>query len=218
MSASLVYFLDKAIFGRTEFLSDGAIVVPTGVTQVFIEGCGGGGGGAGGAGGPFPGGYGATYVSGMFVVSPGETLTVSIGLSGVGGTAGYGLPGGNSTVSGSSSGLIYRANGGSGGPNSVNLNLGLNVSLVPGGTADGFNGSNNPYGVYSGGIATPGAGNGGGGGGGPYGNGGAGGVGGGGDGGPAGNNTGGGGGGGTTTGDGGNGGSGRVIIYMVNHV
>ena len=88
--------------------------VPAGVAQVRIEAWGGGGGGgqkneetetAGGGGG------GGAYCAASFPVSPGNSLTVNIGLGGMADTAG-----GNTSVSGSGvSGLV--ANGG--GPGST---------------------------------------------------------------------------------------------------
>lgn len=86
--------------------------VPAGVNKIMIEVWGGGGGGAGatvtGAGGGGGGGYG----KGTYTVTPGSTLTVTIGNGGNGGPSGTaGVAGQPSSVNGT----LISANGGAGG-------------------------------------------------------------------------------------------------------
>ncbi|HZU84168.1 MAG TPA: hypothetical protein VE987_14665, partial [Polyangiaceae bacterium] len=115
------------------FASSGSFTVPAGVVLLEAEGCGGGGGGGGGAGvgaavtsnppAGGAGGGGALQVRRAFVVTPGHTLTVSIGAGGTSGGAGAsgganpgsaGGPGGATTVADGAS-TLWQAAGGSGG-------------------------------------------------------------------------------------------------------
>ena len=93
--------------GKTLFTSSGTFTVPAGVDKVFITGCGGGGGGGGGwavngvyhSGG---GGGGADLVlRKMINVTPGEEITVTIG---VGGTGGLCIGNGNTSTNGTAGG------------------------------------------------------------------------------------------------------------------
>lgn len=98
----------------------GSLVVPTGVTRVFIRAWGAGGGGGGsvlnGAGG---GGGGGGYAENWFPVLPGATLTIQAGTGGSAG--GSGIAGGNGTGSfvsaatGPVTGTLLSAGGGGGG-------------------------------------------------------------------------------------------------------
>ncbi|TCR60929.1 hypothetical protein [Bosea sp. BK604] len=98
----------------------GSLVVPTGVTRMFIRawGAGGGGGGAvfNASGG---GGGGGGYAENWFPVLPGATLTIQAGTGGAAG--GSGLAGGNGTgsfvsaVAGPVTGVFLSAGGGGGG-------------------------------------------------------------------------------------------------------
>lgn len=130
-------------------------IVPADVDCLWIDGCGGGGGGGGGNSTPGGGGGGggpAMAVRGtMLNVSPNETLTIAVGAAGTSGAANNdGGIGGNTTITGSVSGLIFNArggrvgkaganpNGGSGGtlPNGVNLHgggaaAGANFAVAP---------------------------------------------------------------------------------------
>src|SRR6185369_336385 len=77
------------------FTSTGANswVVPPGVTVVYVDACSGGQGGAGGqasaTGGGGGGGAAGTWTRGYPLnVTSGATLTITVGLAGVGGNAG----------------------------------------------------------------------------------------------------------------------------------
>ncbi len=115
-----------------------AIVVPSGITTIYVSGYGGSGGGggggaktasfSGGAGGGGSGGAGEYISTTALAVHGGETLTITIGTAGTVGSGGTsagasatdGGTGGNTTISGSVSGLIFTANGGSGGTHAAN--------------------------------------------------------------------------------------------------
>jgi hypothetical protein len=112
------------------FTANGTFVVPSGVTTIYIDGVGGAGGGGGGGGdnlagnnsgaGGGGGGAGEYIPSSGFTVVPGETLTITVGTGGAGGAfgtsvGGLSTDGGNgsvTTISGSTSGVIFTANGG----------------------------------------------------------------------------------------------------------
>lgn len=159
-----------------DFTSSGSFVVPTGVSILLIEmisggGGGGGGGRGGGAGGQ--GGSGSNPVKGSFVVTPGSTLTVTVGTGGAGGAA-QATPSanGNNGGSGTSSAVSFAgtnlltALGQPGGFGSNNG--GPNVSgwgIVSDQIAGGGGGSDGPTSAYNvGGQATATGGAGGGGG------------------------------------------------------
>lgn len=128
-------------------------VVPTGVNVIFLTGCGAGGGGGGGhtadPGGGGGGGGSGVCVSRMPVgVTPGSSLTITIGTAGLGGAVGAaggivstnttiaGLPYGTMTILGASiaAGTGTVTNGGAGGGNA---NQGGGVT----GTGAGANGT-----------------------------------------------------------------------------
>lgn len=108
------------------------LTVPTGVTSYTVHMWGaGGGGGAGTDGGAWPGGAGA-FITGDLAVTPGEILTIIVGLGGIvnsqvsgtldqGGGGGAGNPPNNCGVGGGRSAIqrggndIVVAGGGSGG-------------------------------------------------------------------------------------------------------
>lgn len=102
--------------------------VPEGISTLLIYASGGGGGGGRGGDsglGVGPGGGGGGGSAGndkMAIVSvtPGETLTITIGAGGAGGTTGDGGNGGSTTVIGSSSGTLIVAYGGNGGKRGEN--------------------------------------------------------------------------------------------------
>jgi hypothetical protein len=143
------------------YTSNTTVTVPANVSSITVNGAGGAGGGGGGGGksanGTFRGAGGSGGGAGEYIapisvtVSPGETLTITIGTLGSAGTAGAtgggnggtGGNGGATTISGSVSGLIFSANGGSGGPGGGGAN-GANGTV--GGTGAG--------GVITGGIPT----------------------------------------------------------------
>ena len=93
--------------------------VPAGVTKVTIAAWGGGGGGGYGQNGA--GGGGGGYCGQSFTVTPGETLTITVGKGGVGGYVDLesssefpGQYGGASSVLSSASGIALNASGGAG--------------------------------------------------------------------------------------------------------
>jgi hypothetical protein len=207
------------------FTSSGTWTVPQGVTTILVSGCAGGGGGggggasnstSGGAGSGGGGGAGQSVIKKTISVTPGSTITVTIGAGGSagsggaanGGSGGNGGNGGNTTlVTGSTTLLSLTAgSGGSGGSGG-------------GGAGGGSNGyPSGSYGTDGGvisGVGGMGASS-------PFGGGGGAGRAGGGGGitayGAYGYGSGGGGGGcayGTTTGTGGNGGTGAPGILII---
>lgn len=108
----------------TEYTTGTTITVPPRAVLAFVQMCGGGGGGAAGAtlGGNQPnaacpaggGGAGAQLVTQVLPVAPGDSITITIGAGGSGGTA-DGSTGGTSEVLDTTSGLFVKAPGGSGG-------------------------------------------------------------------------------------------------------
>lgn len=136
------------------FSSSGSFNVPIGKTtlQVNVSG-GGGGGGAGaisaGAGGGGGGGAGIVPLFTNLNVISGETLTITIGVGGTGGsgisgspgTGNSGATGGNTTISGSSSGLLLTIPGAGGGTGGT---------AGSGGGTGGGGGLGSPYGgIYT---------------------------------------------------------------------
>lgn len=123
------------------FTSNGTFTIPAGITRVMVDGCGGGGGGgksteldvgnfgSGGGGG----GYFRKIITGL---TPGETVTVTVGAGGAkAGSVGTAGSAGNT----SSFGAHASASGGSGGSASPN-------ALVDGGV--GSNGDINLQGGF----------------------------------------------------------------------
>jgi hypothetical protein len=113
---------------RQIFTSSGTFTVPAGVYTIYAEAWGGGGSGAkantgcgGGAGG---------YSAGLFNVTPGQTITATIGSGGaaVSASTANGNSGGNTTFS------SLTANGGNGGNAIVSQNW---EAFATGGTASG---------------------------------------------------------------------------------
>ena len=162
--------------GQTAYTTAGTFTftVPTNVTSISAVCVGGGGGGAGGETGRddgVQGGAGGALCYGTIPVTPGESLTITVGAGGNGGSSGgNGTAGGTTTISRGATNLIT-AGGGSRG-------LERSTGTVNGGTrsvdasvtnSGGGNGGN------SGGNSTN-TGSGGGGGGGYSGNGGNGGT------------------------------------------
>lgn len=122
-------------FQKQIFTSSGTFTIPTGVTSVKVTVLGGGGAGGGGVNaGAFGAGGGAggcaiAYLTGL---TPGNTLTVTVGAGGTG-TATTGNPGGNSSISsGTQTISTVSGNGGGGGVSSAGLANG-----GTGGTASG---------------------------------------------------------------------------------
>jgi hypothetical protein len=93
------------------FTSSGTFTVPTGITKVkaTVVGGGGGGGGSSGGGGA-AGGASIEIISGL---TPGNTVTVTVGTGGAGGAANGSTNGGTGNTS--SFGAFCSATGGAGG-------------------------------------------------------------------------------------------------------
>ncbi len=117
-------YLSATNVGKAPTIATGNTVVPAGVNRAFIECWGGGGGGAGGyvsggiaqAGG---GGGGGGYAAGVYQVTPGATISVTIGAGGGGGAGSTGTTNtagtGGQTTTVSTSTDTLTASGGSGG-------------------------------------------------------------------------------------------------------
>lgn len=139
--------------GQQQYTTPGTFnfVVPNGVTSISAVCVGGGGGGAGtdvssisGGGG----GGGALAYQTTISVTPGETLSITIGSGGVGGGPNVaGTAGGNSNISRGATTLI-RANGGAGGSVAGAGGVGGNVITGTGGSGGtggtGVNGTADP--------------------------------------------------------------------------
>ena len=103
--------------GRQEFQGIGTFVVPTGVTRLSVELYGAGGGGAimqcnnGGGGG------GGAYTNTISTVQEGQTLTINVGMGGLGGTLSSpsGSNGGDTVILDMSNTPVAVAHGGAGG-------------------------------------------------------------------------------------------------------
>ncbi len=178
VSLMLLFFIFsfKSVFGGdyiktvTDFMADGTWTAPTGVTNISIEGWGGGGAGAGNTAdtvyGEGAGGGGAYAKINSFTVTPGSDYTADVGAGGVGST-GQNVDGSDTTFN--STTMV--ADGGLGGSNEGGGD---------GGGAGGTTGNSTGDVEYAGGSGGAGGGTniGSGGGGGAGGAGGAGGVGG----------------------------------------
>ena len=176
--------------GQSSFTTSGTYnwTVPTGVVTISVVAVGAGGGGVGrGSGG---GGGALAYVN-HIPVTPGETLTVGVGTSGLGANAGIAFTGsdggnsylkrgatslveagggkkgfaGNGTVAGGIGGTAIVGTGGAGGAGGVG-DLGGTISGSGGGGAGGYSGTGGAGGQDPAADATAGSGGGGGGGGG----------------------------------------------------
>lgn len=117
--------------GKQRFTSSGTFTVPSGVTTIYVSGCGGGGGGTSGLGG---GGGAACAVANSYSVSPGTTYTVTIGSGGSGAASGASGAGGATSLGalltlagGGGSNTTVGASGGAGGMNGT-----VNTSSMPG--------------------------------------------------------------------------------------
>lgn len=127
MSASVIFFPNKKLNTQT-FTTVGAnnFVVPDGVHYIWVEAWGAGGGGGGsvvsinnGSGG----GAGGGFKSYMHQVTPGETVVITIGAGGAGGTTGDGASGGTTSINSPSFGTVSIL-GGQGGKRAVTNNTG----------------------------------------------------------------------------------------------
>jgi Collagen triple helix repeat (20 copies) len=106
------------LLGKQEFLTSGTFVVPAGVTRLSAELYGGGGGGDACAPNSFVvnpvGGGGGSYTTSLLSVTPGQTLTVTVGM---GGTSPITLnasatSGGDSEILDSTNNILAVAHGG----------------------------------------------------------------------------------------------------------
>lgn len=141
---------------QQKFTASGSFTVPDGVTTIYLTGCAAGGGGASGAtnnggqsslvggGGGGGGGAGQSIIKQAYSVTPGQTLTITIGSGGSGAQAptaggGYnGNAGGNTSVSG-----LVTLTGGTGGyAGGVVTN-----NSAGGGGAGGYGGEGYPAGA-----------------------------------------------------------------------
>lgn len=101
------------------FTSSGTFTIPSGVTKVKITALGGGGGGAGVPGSclftpGYSGGYGGTAIAYVTGLTPGGTISITVGAGGTAGAAGNNAGGAGGT---SSAGAYASASGGVGGGN-----------------------------------------------------------------------------------------------------
>ncbi len=132
----------------------GSWTVPAGVTTVYISMTGGGAGG-GGASSADPnsiaagggGGAGDAIISTAVTVTPGQVISVSIGIGGAGGAPGFGGTGGTATTF--SSTIPVSCNGGSGGGGGSATGGGQSIS--GGGSASGLGGAGADGTIYFGG-------------------------------------------------------------------
>jgi hypothetical protein len=103
--------------GQQLFTSSQSFLVPGGVTQISAAAIGGGGGGSGADGGrgeANTGGGGGGLAYGTFAVTPGETLTITVGTGGTSTSGGGGTAGGASTIARGATALLSGGGGGAG--------------------------------------------------------------------------------------------------------
>lgn len=143
--------------GKSIFTGPGTFTVPAGVTQIWVSACAGGGGGAGGGdnsagqssnvggGGGGGGGAGQSIQRFPFTVTPGQSISISIGgggsggAGGAGGNAGDGGAGGNTVI-----GSLVTLTAGSGGGHGLRPT----ANSVGSGGAAGAGGAGYPYGGF----------------------------------------------------------------------
>jgi hypothetical protein len=151
--------------GIQRFTTNGSFTVPDGVTEIYVSGCAGGGGSGGGGGnsttGPKIGSGGGGGGAGQFIikepyaVTPGETISITIG---AGGVAGLGVNGADGTNGGTGGdtviGTLATLTGGGGGTKGVSLSASNSVPGPGGGAgypkgghaADATNGNSSGHG------------------------------------------------------------------------
>lgn len=175
--------------GQEVFTTSGSFIVPIDVTSVsaVVVAAGGGGGGSGDTDETGGGGGGGGLAYATFAVTPGETLTVTVGTGGSGGgaddnggagsassiarsgtplVAANGGSGGTHRGAGGAGGAVTTGTGGTGGVGGAGSNRASN-NAGGGGGAGGYSGNGGSGGsAASTGSATAGSGGGGGGGGG----------------------------------------------------
>lgn len=126
-------FRDAAFYGTPGVFT---WTVPANVTRARARVWGGGGGGGGTTNGGAAGGAGGGYSEGWFTVTPGQQLTVTVG---VGGAAGSGAPTAGGSGGTSSVGSILGATGGGGGQGAG----GGGTAPVTGNVGEGYSGQIN---------------------------------------------------------------------------
>jgi hypothetical protein len=155
----------QVLSGSQTFTSNDTFVVPGGIYSVEVEMAGGGGGGGGrlyngtrGCGG----GGGGGYLRAVVAVTPGDTLTVTVGAGGAAGSVSVapsdGADGGDSLLSDTSGTLLF-AGGGKGGKDAAGGGTGGAGGFVTGGPysfigQSGVSGVNNSS-DGSGGVFNP---------------------------------------------------------------
>lgn len=131
--------------GRLEFLITSGVntftfVVPTGINRLSVELYGAGGGGAKVTCTGEGGGGGGAYTSTILVVQEGQSLTIIVGASGLGGIAAVpaGGNGGDTEVLDANNNVLAVAHGGNGGqPNLPSgVTCGMNTPGAAGGARD----------------------------------------------------------------------------------
>lgn len=128
------------------FTSSGTFTIPSGVTKVKITALGGGGGGAGVPGScgftvAYNGGYGGTAIAYVTGLTPGDTISITVGAAGTAGASGNNAGG----TGGTSSAASYAsASGGVGGGISGGIN-----GAGGAGTIGTFLGKGSPGGIFS---------------------------------------------------------------------
>ncbi len=150
------------------FNSSGTFTVPAGITRIMVElwGAGGGGGGGGGStssstmGGSGGGAGAGGYVKDILSVTPGASITVTIGIGGAGGQGGQwfnlnhdGLPGANGGNTSFGTTTVGSGNGGNPGTQGTGSGNGNGGSGGAGGNAPGLLGITGQFGFdanYSG--------------------------------------------------------------------
>lgn len=143
-AGDVVYMSSTGVWGHAPltsnvqmFITSGTFTAPTGVSAVYLTGCGGGAGGGGDAGAAGGGGSAGNYVvSKPYAVTPLSTYSVGIGTGG---------PGGDNTTNGTNGGAttfdtfsmaggIAGVKGGSGGAGGVGSGSLNGSSGAPGGS------------------------------------------------------------------------------------
>lgn len=149
---------------KSVFTANGTFVVPANVTKIWVSAVAGGGGGAGGGGtvgssgnvgggGGGGGGAGQSTIKQPISVTPGDSLSITIGAAGVGGAGGAntgasganGTTGGNTVLTDSTSAttLLTLAGGGGGGGGAGQTST---TAGLPGGGPGGPGGPGYPAG------------------------------------------------------------------------
>ena len=127
--------------GISKITSNGSFTVPSGVTTIYISGCGGGSGGGGGGGainltgtggGGAGGGAGQPIIREPFSVTPGQVISITIGGGGAGGAGGSpsvagaaGVAGGNTII-----GSLITLTGAAAAPGGISFTT---SGVIPGG-------------------------------------------------------------------------------------